>query len=550
MWGFGDVMAGSKSAHILAGVANFKPPPVWEQASAGGGRTLQEFWESGKLKELYAEELLWTGFDRLMGEARRQSIDISRTTTINVALSYTRELAQMTEDEVAEDFRRRLAQSEHARLFLRPPRIRCTPTHAASASGIVPYNDALADLLERGEEMSIVVAGGNTKGTNRSRSRISPAETTDIFASLVSPFDRKHAKANMLKLGASALGRAYQHDFDLIKGLERFIYQQRLFTHELARQSLSTAHITTHPDEIEDRVIFYPVKLIGIAPQSMGYAGLIVSGQPPRAERAVRIVGIGCGVDASSIRDREAHLFSNAMASAVTTALEQARIPELSSLKILEHHNPYPAVPLTELQVLLKALGYRGTVTQALLRNDVGVSGNLIKAGRSGGAVSGHAITPTFIRLVWESAKQLRGASGYSPLGLGEDEVAYAGVSSVGGHHTFDGYTFLAAGRPERLARLPSTVTPFDHDHYNSSAEEDLEAQDAMPSVKVPPGMIVAFVTYQETKTGREYFGLASTPDGRDYPFAGPPELFAQLLRTTYIGAPIRLSGTLQAVGI
>ncbi|HSD51716.1 MAG TPA: hypothetical protein VLG48_09945, partial [Candidatus Methylomirabilis sp.] len=439
------MMGRSESAYILVGVANFKPPPVWEEASAGGGRRLQEFWESGKLQEIYAEELLWTGFDRLMGEARRQSIDISRTTTINVALSYTHELAQMTEDEVAEDFRRRLAQSEHARLFPRPPRICCTPTHAASASGIVPYNEALADLLERGEEMSIIVAGGNTKGTNRNRSRISPAETTDIFASLVSPFDRKHAKANMLKLGAAALGRAYQHDFDLIKGLERFVYQQRLFTHELARQNLSTAHVTTHPDEIEDRVIFYPVKLIGIAPQSMGYAGLVISTQPSRDQRAVRIVGIGCGVDASSIRDREAHLFSSAMASAVTTALEQARIPELSNLRILEHHNPYPAVPLTELQVVLNALMYRGTVTQALLRNDVGVSGNLIKAGRSGGALGGHAISPTFIRLVWETTKQLRGARGYSPLELGEDEVVYAGVSSVGGHHTFDGYTFLAA---------------------------------------------------------------------------------------------------------
>jgi hypothetical protein len=544
-------MAGdSRSAYIACGVANFKPPPVWEQASAGGGKTLQEFWESGKLKELYAEELLWTGFDRLVGEARRQGIDLSRTTTINVALSYTHELAELSEDEVAEDFGRRLAQSEHGPLIRQKPRIRCTPTHAASASGIVPYNDALADLLERGEEMSIVVAGGNTKGTNRNRARISPAETTDIFASLVSPFDRRHAKANMLKLGASALGRAYQHDFDLIKGLERFVYQQRLFTHELARRNLSTAHVTTHPDEVEDRTIFYPLRLSGTGPQSLGYAGLILSRRPPPGERAVRVVGIGCGVDASSIRDRESHLFSGAMASAVTTALEQARIPELRSLRILEHHNPYPAVPLTELQVILKALGYRGNVTQALLRNDVGVSGNLVKAGRSGGAQAGHAITPTFIRLVWETTKQLHGTGGYPPLSLADDEVAYAGVSSVGGHHTFDGYTFLAAGRPERLARLPSTVNPFDHEHYNSSAEQDLEAQAAMPSVEVPPGMVVAFITYQETKTGREYFGLARTPDGRDYPFAGPPELFAQLLRTAYIGAPVQLSATLQAVGV
>jgi hypothetical protein len=143
--------AGSQAVYIAAGVANFKPPPVWEQASAGGGKHLEEFWESGKLKELYAEELLWMGFDRLIGEARRQGIDISRTTTINVAVSYPHELAQMSEDEVAEDFRRRLAQSAHGLLFRQKPQIRCTPTHAASASGIVPYNEALADLMERGE---------------------------------------------------------------------------------------------------------------------------------------------------------------------------------------------------------------------------------------------------------------------------------------------------------------------------------------------------------------------------------------------------------------
>lgn len=536
--------------YIAAGVANFKPPPVWEQASAGGGKHLEEFWESGKLKELYAEELLWMGFDRLIGEARRQGIDISRTTTINVAVSYPHELAQMSEDEVAEDFRRRLAQSAHGLLFRQKPQIRCTPTHAASASGIVPYNEALADLMERGEEMSMVVAGGNTKGTNRSRARISPAETTQIFASLVSPFDQKYAKANMLKLGAAALGRAYQHEFDLIKALERFVYQQRLFTHEMARQGLSSAHVTTHPDEIEDRTIFYPVKLTGIAPQSMGYSGLILSRQPPQVGRAVRIVGIGCGVDASSIRDRESHLFSKAMASAVTTALGQARIPGLSGVKILEHHNPYPAVPLTELRVLLEALGYRGGVTQALLKNDVGVHGELIKAGRSGGAQAGHAITPTFIRLVGETAKQLQGTGGYPSLGLGEGEVAYAGVSSVGGHHTFDGYTFLACGQSADLARVPTHVAPFDHDGLNAEVEHDLKMQDALSTVEVPPGMTVAFISYQDTKGGREYFALARTPDGRDYPFAGPPEVFSRLLGTAYIGAPIQLSGTLQAVGV
>lgn len=534
--------------YLLAGTVNFNPPPAWEAASAGGGKSLQAYWESGKLEEIYAESLLWTGFERLVEEASRGGVDLSRVTTINVAISYTHELAQTTEDQVAEGFSRRLASSQHRHLFQRPPTIRCTPTHAASSSGMVPFNDAIADLIERGEEMSLVVTGGNTKGTNRNRPRISPAETTDIFASLVSPFDRRTAKANMLKLGAAALGRAYQHDFELIRALDKFVYEQRLYTHELARRKLSTAHITMHPDEIEDRTIFYPLKLIGVAPQSIGYAGVVLSRKPLTADRAVRIVGIGCGVDPSSIRDRDSHLFSKAMASSVSTALKQARIPGLAHLKILEHHNPFPSVPLTELEVVLKSLGYRGSVTHALLSGDVGTTGRLIKAGRSGGAQSGHAITPTFVRLSLEAAKQLLGIGGYPIPEIEQDEVGYAGISGVGGHHAFDGYVILAGGRTEQVAKLRVDLEPFDHDHYNAVAERDLIEQEGLGGAKIPDGMTVVFISFQETKSGRDYFGIARTPDGRDFPFAATAAFFDRLLRTAYIGTPVRLTPALQAV--
>ncbi len=539
---------GARPAYLVAGVANFNPPPIWEAASAEGGKSLQQYWESGKLQEIYAESLLWTGFERLIAEATASGVDLSRVTTINVAISYTHEMAQMTEDEVAQDFGRRLAASQHRQLFRHPPKIRCTPTHAASCHGIVPVNDALANLIEQGEEMSIAVTGGNTKGTNRNRPRITPAETTDIFASLISPFDRRVAKANMLKLGAAALGRAYQHDFELVKALDKFVYDQRLYTNELARRKLSTAHVTTHPDQIEDRMIFYPLKLIGVAPQSLGYAGLILSSEPPAAEQAVRVAGIGCGVDPSSIRDRQTHLFSKAMEVSATTAMNQARIPGLSSLKILEHHNPFPAVPLTELEVILKPLGYQGSVTQALLSDDVGTNGRLVKAGRSGGALSGHAIAPTFVRLTLEAAKQLLGVGGYPALKMGPEEVAYAGISGVGGHHTFDGYVILVGGRTQEVAKLQIDLTPFDHDYYNSVAERDLEEQKALSGAKVPDGMTVAFISYQETKGGRDYFGIARTPDGRDFPFTASPAFFTRLLQTAYIGTPVRISPTLQAI--
>src|SRR4029077_20228004 len=530
--------------YILSGVADYRPPQLWEDATARSD-TLQQYWESGKLEPLYSESLLWTGFENLMATAADACVELTHVKTINVAVSYPRELAQMTEDEVCEDFLCRLMGSPHRDLFTQLPRIRFTPTHAASSSGMVPFNDALEDILTRGEETSIVITSGNTKGTNRNRPRISADETTDIFASLISSFDRKYTGANMLKLGAAALGRACQHDSNLLKALEKFSYDQRLFTHQLALRDLSTAHITAHPDTIKNQNIFYPLRLLSVAPQSLGYGGLILSRKPPATGKAVRVVGLGCGVDFSSIRDRKNHLFSNAMAASLRTAFRQAQIADLSDVKILEHHNPFPAVPLTELEIILNSLNYRGNVSDALLLNDVGVDGKLIKAGRSGGAMSGHGITPTFVRLAFEGCKGLLGKGGYPALETIHDRVAYAGISSVGGHHSFDGYMILAGGKTGGGARLETKLEPFDHDYYNSKVESDLAEQKNLTGAKVPNGMTVAFISYRETRIGREYFGIAQAPDGRDFPFSASRPWFESLDASHYAGCPIRMSPTL-----
>jgi hypothetical protein len=537
----------TRPVYLRCGVANYQPPRIWHEATAAGGESLNEKWHSGKLEQLYAESILWNGFERLIAEARSGGVELAHVRHINVAISYPRELAQMTEDEVVEDFKRRLAGSPHSRLFREPPNVRFTPTHAASASGMVPFNDALADILHRGDETSILITAANTKGTNRNRPRINAAEVTDIFASLISPFDRKFTGANMLKLGAAALGRVYQHNFDMIRALNKFSYDQRLYTHELARRNLSTAHVTRHPDEIEDRTIFYPLKLMAVAPQSMGYAGLVLSSQLPAADQAVRVVGLGCGVERSSIRDRKSHLFSAAMQSSVTTALNQAFIPGLRSLKILEHHNPFPAVPLTELEIILKSFGYKDKVSDALLSEDVGVKGKLIKAGRSGGAMSGHGITPTFVRLTFEAFKELLGEGGYPSIET-ENGVAYAGISSVGGHHTFDGYVFLAGSQTEAVAKLETGLESFDHDDCNGRVDLDLREQQSLDGADVPEGMTVAFISYRESRKGREYFGLARTPGGRDFNFSASAAFFERLLESPYIGTPIRITPTLQAI--
>ena len=536
------------AVYIVAGVADYRPPQLWEQAAAGGTDSLNRAWQAGKFEPLYSEALLWEGFEKLVAEAVIDGVDLSHVETINVAVSYPHELAEMTEDQVADDFLSRLANSPHIRLFSRVPTIRFTPTHAASSSGMVPFNDALEDILSRGEEAAIVVTAGNTKGTNRNRPRISADETTEIFASLISSFDRKFTGANMLKLGAAAFGRASQEDPDLLAALEKFAYDQRLFTHQLAAQNLSTAHITAHPDTIKNQTIFHPLKLLTVAPQSLGYAGFVLSRKPPRTDKAVRVVGIGCGVDPSSIRDRKNHLFSNAMAAAITTALEQARISNPLDLKILEHHNPFPAVPLTEFEFVLKFIGYRGNVSEALLRNAVGVNGNLVKAGRSGGAMSGHGITPTFVRLAFEGLKGLLGTGGYPALESPDDRVSYAGISSVGGHHTFDGYVVLAGGRTDLIENLESRLEPFDHSRFNLEVERDLNEQKMLTAVEVPEGMTVGFISYRETRTGREYFGIAQAPDGRDFPFSAARPFFEGLEASHYVGCPIRISPTLHGI--
>src|SRR6266540_4669458 len=338
------------SIYVLCGVADYRPPEIWEKVAANSD-LLQESWESGKLESLYTESLLWTGFEKLAAEAIADGVDLSEVRAINVAGTYPRELAQL-----ADDFLWRLSKSPRRNLFKKLPKIRFTPSHAASSSGMVPFNDAIADILVRGDETSIVVTAGNTKGTNRHRPRISPDETTEIFASLISPFDRKHTGANMLKLGAVAVGRACQSDANLLEALEKFAYDQRVFTHQLAMRNLSTAHVATHPDRIKDQTIFYPLKLRSVAPQSLGYAGFILSNKAPDTERAVRVVGLGSGVDASSIRDRDSHL-SRAMTTSVTAALHQANIVNPADLKIIELHNPFTGVSLAELEVILKFIG-------------------------------------------------------------------------------------------------------------------------------------------------------------------------------------------------
>jgi hypothetical protein len=200
------------------------------------------------------------------------------------------------------------------------------------------------------------------------------------------------------------------------------------------------------------------------------------------------------------------------------------------------------------LEVILKFIGYEGRISDALLSNDIGTNGKLIKAGRSGGAMCGHAITPTFVRLAFEAAKELLGTGGYPEMVTDDDRISYAGISSVGGHHTFDGYLLLAGGKTEKVANIDSDLAPFDHDYLNRIVDRDLCEQANLAAAEVPNSMTVAFISYRESRLGREYFGIAHAPDGRDFPFSASQPLFERLDASHSDAYPIRLSPTLHAI--
>src|SRR5262249_29886383 len=156
--------------------------------------------------------------------------------------------------------------------------------------------------------------------------------------------------------------------------------------------------------------------LMGIAPQSMGYAGLALGSRPPSAARVVRVVGAGAGVDFGSLRLRADPLASRAMMSAMDTAEAQARIEDPQRLWLVEAHKAVPGVLLAELSRVLQWRGERMGAAEALLSDRAGALEQPLLVSPAGGTLAGHPITPTTVRLLREAARML--AAGH-PAGLG-----------------------------------------------------------------------------------------------------------------------------------
>jgi hypothetical protein len=538
-------MAAARAVYVVGGTVNFKPPEPWDRLARAGEAALEAARERGELEPLYGTALLFAGFEALAAEAARLGLDLARVGSIELGLSYPKKLCGLDEAAAVEDFQRRLASSGLDARLRRGVRVRLRPTSAASASGMVPMNDAIGSVAVEGHDLALVVAGGNVKGTQPSRARLSVDESTEVLGSLISPLDRKLTGATMLKLAAVTLARAYQHDFDLVPAVSKHVREQRLSVHRRAGQGDLSVHVGKHPDEIPDRLVWEPMRLAALAPQSMGYSGLILSGRPEGPAPA-RVVGAGAGIEPSSIRHRPDMLAGAGMRVAMERAAEQARVRDWSRLWLFEAHNPFPGVILAELGRLLEWRGDRMSVSEALLGDRAGALEQPFLVSPAGGALAGHPIAPTTVRLMHEARRQL--AAGH-PAGQGPQEgVSYGAVSAVGGHHTFDGFFLLASGRPEELAALESGLEPFAHDELDARVRADHAAEAALDGVPDPGALSLVCITRSEAdREGRRgYLGLAVDARGHHFPLQAPPEVFEALLAQSYVGTPVRLDGKLR----
>ena len=384
----------ARGVYILAGVADFAPPALWGEVSGWSDAQAAAALEQGRLAPLYGPSLLLQGFEVLVRRAEAAAVDLAAVGSIELGLSYPRELCGLTEDQVVEGFRRHLRDSAAGRRLDPGVPIRFRPTSSASSSGMVPFNDAVAGILDEGHGLVLVVTAGNVKGTRPDRVRLSAAQSASVLANLISPLDRRLTGVQMLSQAALLWARACQHDPDLGAAIHKHVREVRLAVHRRVARGRNGVHISAHPDHYPDRVVFEPMRLMGVAPQSMGYAGLVLGREPGAAPRAVRVLGAGAGVDASSLRHRADPLASQAMMTAMAAAAGQAGIDDFGRLWLFEAHNAFPGVLLAELRRVLEWRGETAGVAEALLADSGGCAGATVVGqpgrGHFGGA-SHHA---------------------------------------------------------------------------------------------------------------------------------------------------------------
>jgi len=248
----------------------------------------------------------------------------------------------------------------------------------------------------------------------------------------------------------------------------------------------------------------------------------------------VRLLGVGAGVDRVSTRDRADMFAASAMMSAMDGALHQARAVDWRRHWIHEAHNAFPAVPVAELERLLELRGDGAGLAAALTAGRVGPAGAELLVDPAGGALAGHPIAPTTVRLLLRTAEAMsRGpaSNGCAAVGLDDGAPTVGTVSAVGGHHAFDGFFVLGAGAAEAVGALESHLAPFDHDALNARVAADVAVEDARTAAPRVGPLRLAGVSWTAPcgRGERDWFAVGADTAGRIVPVQAPGWLLRRL---------------------
>lgn len=302
---------------------------------------------------------------------------------------------------------------------------------SASANGADLLHEA-ALRVARGERRSIGVLAIEQMRLKEREAR------TEILRSLIHE-EEKRCGATMPALGALLESYAASRVRGLDAALRQLIFQNRENASANPR-----AHVrkTIRPSEYDgdhNPPVSEPLRLWGVAPTSSGYAGIRVGCDRPSA-RAVRIAGIGQGLDRVAVSARDSFLRSRATAAAMENLPACCGMSAAEIRAGILYAEIHDAFPIIEYQGLVDTgiLDEEGAV-EAILGGVTAAKGRL-PVNLSGGVMGGHPIGATGLGQIVELYLQ---GMGLAETGRPWPTPHLSIALNVGGPATYNCVTLL-----------------------------------------------------------------------------------------------------------
>lgn len=279
--------------------------------------------------------------------------------------------------------------------------VRTVEAYTGGTSGGNAFHTAVADV-RAGRVKTAVVAAVE---------RNSVIETADYFKYILGIFDREFQSPvgpSIPAMYAQSMQR-YRHEFDVDREAIAAIAAKNRQNGAKNPDALSSTPATT--DEVLDsRPISDPLRLYECPAPCDSAAAVVVTADPPPAEPAVRVGGIGAGHTASHLLGTRGG--SLAAFPAVGRAADEAFDDAGTTASAVDAFEPYAPFPHVE-AIITEELGLfeRGDGAAACVRDETAVDGSH-PVSPSGGCIGrGH---PAMVTPLWnyvDGVRQIRGTA-------------------------------------------------------------------------------------------------------------------------------------------